>query len=239
MNPFVRFGPEHLGTVAFLTLVALALAALAARLVRRASRAAPVVRLGLAGILVAAAVVALGDALPIRRIDWIEALPLDLCDLAVVIAIAALVTRQQLAYELLYFWGLTGTLIATITPDVAVGFPDTRCVSFFGLHGMVVASALVLTLGYGMRPRPRANWRAFLLLNAYAVVVGLVDVAWDRNYMYLRAKPSEPSLLDVLGPWPWYLVSADVVALALFWLLMLPYRAGARAPASASDFPKT
>lgn len=240
MNPFVRFGPEHLGTLALVAATALALSAIAARLVRRSSRVAPLVRVGLAAILLAAAAVALVDALPVRHFDLIEILPLDLCDLAVVIAVLALLTRWQLAYELLYFWGLTGTLIAAITPDVDVGFPDARCISFFGLHGMVVASALVLTLGYGMRPRPRAHVRAFLYLNAYAVVAGLVDLAWNRNYMYLRAKPSEPSLLDIFGPWPWYVLAADALAFALFALLMLPYRSGG-APASArsSGFPKT
>jgi uncharacterized membrane protein YwaF len=33
--------------------------------------------------------------------------------------------------------------------------------------------------------------------------------------MYLRAKPVHSSLLSVLGPWPWYIVSTAALGLAM------------------------
>jgi hypothetical integral membrane protein (TIGR02206 family) len=90
----------------------------------------------------------------------------------------------------------------------------------------VVAAVLFLVWAGALRPRPGAWWRAFLAVNAYALAVGAFDLAFGTNYMYLREKPAAGSLLDLLGPWPWYLLAGDAVALALLWLLDLPFRRG-------------
>jgi hypothetical integral membrane protein (TIGR02206 family) len=177
----------------------------------------------LAALLLGGLGFALVDALPLRGLDWLEILPLHLCDLAVLLAVVALLTRNRTATEILYFWGLTGTLIATITPDVDRGFPDTRCLSFFALHGAVAIAAVVMVFGAGVRPGRNAVWRVFGITNGYAALVAVVDFAADKNFLYLRAKPSQPTLLDAMGPWPWYILAADVLALALFGLLMIPF----------------
>jgi len=108
------------------------------------------------------------------------------------------------------------------------GFPDTRCLSFFALHGGVAISAALVAFGLGVRPRPGAHIRAFWITNAYAAVAALINAAAGTSYLYLRAKPSQPSILDVMGPWPWYILAADVLAFLIFWALMIPFRGQAR-----------
>jgi hypothetical integral membrane protein (TIGR02206 family) len=104
------------------------------------------------------------------------------------------------------------------------GFPDSRCLAYYALHGAVAIAAVVMAFGAGIRPRPRANLRVFWITNAYALLAGLIDATAGRNYLYLRDKPSQPSILDLMGPWPRYIVAADVLAFGLFWLLMVPFR---------------
>ena len=64
-----------------------------------------------------------------------------------------------------------------------------------------------------------------LAANVYGIVVGTLDWIFGWNYGYLCAKPVMPSLLDYLGPWPWYLLSIEAIAFVSFLLLELPFKA--------------
>jgi uncharacterized membrane protein YwaF len=61
-------------------------------------------------------------------------------------------------------------------------------------------------------------------LNIFAVLVGTFDFFFKTDYMFLCAKPQTVSALDFLGPWPWYIVTGEGVALGLFLLLYWPFR---------------
>jgi len=222
----VLFGADHLGA---LLLTALAGAALVA-LVRRdpEGRAAAAVRLALALALLAATGATIAGWARQGPLELQDLLPLHLCDLLIFVAAYALVTRRPLAGELLYFWAGAGTALALVAPDVRAGFPDPAFVSFFALHGLVIVSAAVLVLGAGLRPRPGAPRRVFLITNAYAAAVGAVDLVFHANYLFLCRKPAAATLLDWLGPWPVYILAADALAAGLFGLLDLPFRASRR-----------
>ena len=119
---------------------------------------------------------------------------------------------------------LTGTALAVVTPAVSGSFPDWRWILYFAMHGGVIAAAAVLVLGCGIRPRPGAPWRAFGWTAAYAAAVAAVDIATGANFLWLRAKPPQPTLLDWLGPWPMYILAAGAIGLTGFYLLALPFR---------------
>jgi len=161
-------------------------------------------------------------------------LPLELTDAVTLIAALALLGGGALVFELTYFWGLTGSLQATLTPalDADEGFPGFYYWSFFAIHGGVVLAATFLAFGLRMTPRPGAVRRVFAVTLAWAALVGAADLVTGGNYMYLREKPDTASLLDYLGPWPLYLVAAAAVALAMFALLDLPFRRRRRRAAS-------
>jgi hypothetical integral membrane protein (TIGR02206 family) len=140
----------------------------------------------------------------------------------------ALWFRRQWLVEVTYFWGLTGTLQALLTPDLPQHFPTYPYFQYYIAHGGVVAAALLMVFGLGLHPRRSAVARVAAITVAYAAFVGVVDALTGANYMYLRSKPATPTLLDVMGPWPWYIVAAGVVALVLFLTLDLLARVAAR-----------
>jgi len=219
-RPFVPFGADHVGALLVVGLVGGGLALL----VRRHPAASRAVRYGLAALIVL--LVGFEIAVGVREgwFDWRIFLPLELCDAALVLAVAALLVPRRPLAEVLYFWTAGGSVLAMLTPIVPWAFPRWEFVLFFSLHGLVLAAALVLVFGLGLTPRRGAPWRVFAVTVAWAALVSLVNLVLDTNYMFLRRKPAAPTLLDWMGPWPVYIATAAGVALALFWLLALPFR---------------
>ncbi len=151
-------------------------------------------------------------------------LPLELCDAALFLTIFALFTLNRAVYDLAYYWALAGATMALLTPNLWEPFPSFGTIQFFVDHGLIVTSVLFLAWSGLMRPRAWSVARAILALNILAVFIGAFDYFFKTDYMYLRAKPQNASLLDFLGPWPWYIAATEVVALVLFVLLYLPFR---------------
>jgi hypothetical integral membrane protein (TIGR02206 family) len=157
-----------------------------------------------------------------------SSLPFDLCDITALLAAAACWTRRPALVELTYFWGLAGTLQAVLTPDIGAPFPQLEFINYDVEHLGIVVAAVFLVAGCGLVPRPGAVGRVFVTTLLYTAFVGAVDVVTGGDYMYLRSPPGTWSLLNVMGPWPWYIASGAALALALFLILDAPLRPGRR-----------
>lgn len=149
--------------------------------------------------------------------------PCHLCDLAAFCGVIALITGRPIFVELIYFWGLAGTLQGLITPTLTVNWPHPRFLLFFLVHSGVVIAALYCVFGLRITPRANAKWVAWGLLYVYAAVVGLFNWIMGANYGFLCRKPDTASLYDALGKWPLYIFMASLVGLVFFLLLDLPF----------------
>ncbi len=158
-------------------------------------------------------------------------LPLHLCEAGCFIVAAALWWRMRFAFEVSYFWGLGGTLPGLFTPDIPGHFPQPVYFQYYAQHGLLVLGALYLVFALRMRPARRAVLRVSIATASYAVVVGLVDYLTGGNYLFLRNIPPTQTLLDYMGPWPWYLITLTVLAVVLMWLLNMPFRRVQEVPA--------
>ncbi len=153
-------------------------------------------------------------------------LPLQLCDVATLTAGFALLTKRPLLCALTYFWGLAATMQALITPAITVGFPHMAFVMFFVQHFAIVAAAFYLPLVEGWRPR-QPLWKAPLEIYGWSVLylafAMTVNKLLGTNFGFASRPPDNPSLIDHLGPWPWYLGWMLGIALVLYSLLSLPF----------------
>lgn len=136
----------------------------------------------------------------------------------------ACLTVKPWVVEFAYFAGLAGAGMALLTPDLWSPWPSYPAIYFFVAHGGIVTAVAVMVFGRICPLRAGAVWRAYGLLWCWAAVAGAFNFLAGTNYMYLCRKPASASALDVLGPWPMYLLAGGALALALFWLLWLPAR---------------
>jgi hypothetical integral membrane protein (TIGR02206 family) len=145
--------------------------------------------------------------------------PLQLTDVISVVSALALWTQRRRLVELCYLWAMTATLQAVLTPDLGHGFPSVFYFTYFTYHVGAVVGACLLVFGERLYLQRGAVLRVYLTTLAWACVAGLGDLVTDGNYMYLRAKPGNSSLLSALGPWPWYIVETVLVLAPLFLFL--------------------
>jgi hypothetical integral membrane protein (TIGR02206 family) len=214
---FESYGPSHQGALLLLLVGIVAIV-----LFGRRSRGSALAERG--GRVLAAGVLAVTVPLQVLYFtpaywDLQTTLPLQLSDLASFVAVYALWTRRRWAAALTYFWGLTLTSQAILTPDLAADFPDPIFILFWAMHLLVLWAAVYLVWALGLGP----DWRSYRISLAvtatWALTAFTFNVVVGTNYGYLNAKPTAASALDLLGSWPWYVLN-EILILAALWALM-------------------
>ncbi|OYW78160.1 MAG: hypothetical protein B7Z37_00535 [Verrucomicrobia bacterium 12-59-8] len=153
----------------------------------------------------------------------LTALPLQYCDIATLAGGIALWTRRPFFCEVVYFFGIAGTLQGLLTPALIYEFPDPRFILFFVMHGGVPITAFYVVTAMKVRPRPGAVLRIMTFSVAWYAVIAVVNYALGANYAFQCAKPVQASLFDQLGPWPWYNFSTIGLGLVFYSVLYLPF----------------
>jgi hypothetical integral membrane protein (TIGR02206 family) len=151
-------------------------------------------------------------------------LPLHLCSVLVWVGAWMLVTKSYKIYEFMYFMGIAGAIQALATPDLGIyGFPHFRFFQTFISHGLIVTSAIYMTVVEGFRPTWKSMLRVFVWTNIYAGIVFYINTQIGSNYLMINHRPETPSLLDLLPDWPVYIIYMELLGIACMLLLYIPF----------------
>lgn len=153
-------------------------------------------------------------------------LPFHLCDLAWITTAVALWTHHRFAVALTCFWGLTLSIQGVLTPSVT-DFPTAGYFNYWSVHLMIVIGAVYLIFGLKLLPTWRDYRWTIAATAAWAVAAYALSLATDGNYGYLREKPPIASALDLLGPWPVYILNEILIIATVWALITLGFRAWA------------
>ena len=163
-----------------------------------------------------------------------EDLPLYMCRLVTWLLPIALILNYRKMQKVLYFWVLGGAFQGTLTPDISQGFPAMEYIGYFTVHigliGVMIYVAVVHRLKIGWPD----FWRAFVIAQFYLLFLIGLNIMMGSNYGYTQVKPAGGSLLDYFGPWPYFLLGAELIMLVSFLVLMIPFLIKKRALSGAA-----
>jgi hypothetical integral membrane protein (TIGR02206 family) len=163
-------------------------------------------------------------ALPANR-DLSSSLPLHLCDLAGLLAVAALAFPQvRLLCIMLYCWGIGLSTQAFFTPVIQDGPQTFRFHIFFSSHIAIVGPAVFLLCARLYRPRLADIMPGFAVTFVYGMAMIALNQSTGWNYGYVgNTNPVNPTLIDKLGTWPLRLVWLGCIILALYAMILAPW----------------
>ena len=150
-------------------------------------------------------------------------LPMELCNWAVWLTAYALWYKKQRAAELAFFWVMAGSIHGVITPDIHEPFPHLTYVTFMVGHTGLIWSVMYVALGMNLKPQKGAWLRAMGWSQLYFITAITINFFANSNYGYLRQKPIGGSFLDLLHPWPYYLLELEIIGAISYALVYFPF----------------
>jgi hypothetical integral membrane protein (TIGR02206 family) len=163
------------------------------------------------------------------RFDVAYTLPIQVCDLLALALPFVFLSRRRFAKAIVYFWGLTLTLQGIVTPDLVAGPATLQFWLFWLMHMGIVGVAAYTIVVHRFRPTWR-DWRTAVVAGlVYLAIILPVDLHFHWNYAFVNdTRPSQPSLIDLLGPWPERVFAMVALAAAAMAVLELPALAARR-----------
>lgn len=150
-----------------------------------------------------------------------ESLPLYSCRLAIIGSIYMIIKKDFKFFEIIYFWGITGCIIALITPDTSYyNFPHFMCIQYFVGHGTLLFAIYYMILIYDFKPTLSSLLNTYKVTIIYIFIVFFINKNVNGNYAYLNNKPETATILDILPKYPNYV---PIIILAMFFFFLLAY----------------
>ena len=165
--------------------------------------------------------------MPALGANPIDNLPLGVCGWAVIFCSFMVVGKSQRLFDVAYFWLLSGSLFALLTPTplTYAGPTRFRYYQFWTEHTMGYIAIFYMIFVHKMRPNFRSAVRSYVALLSFAVLAYVVNTMLPgANYLYLARPESAPSVLDILPP-NFALRTGIIVAVItlMFFLAYLPW----------------
>jgi len=157
----------------------------------------------------------------------IESLPIGVCCWSVIFSSYMLVGKKQTLFDICYFWLLSGSLFALLTPTplTYTGPTRYRYYQFWMEHTLSYVAMFYMIFVHGMRPTVKSAFKSFGALVVLAIIAYSVNLMIPgANYLYMARPEAAPSILDILpANFALRLTIMAVAIAAMYGLAYLPW----------------
>ena len=153
-----------------------------------------------------------------------ENLPVGVCGWAVIFCSYMLVGKNQTLFDIAYFWLLSGSLFALLTPTplTYVGPTRFRYYQFWLEHTLGYIAIFYMIFVHGMRPTVRSAVKSYIALVIFCLIAYWVNTMIPgANYLFLARPEAAPSVLDILPPN--FLLRTSIMAAVITLMYYLAY----------------
>ena len=154
----------------------------------------------------------------------VENLPIGVSGWAAILGTFMLIGKKQSFFDIIYFWLLSGSLFALITPTPLnfTGPTRFRYYQFWAEHTLGYIGIFYMIFVHGMRPTVKSAIRSYVALVIFAVIAYCVNqMIPGANYLYMARPESAPSVLDILPPN--FAIRVTIMALVITLMYGLAY----------------
>jgi len=163
-------------------------------------------------------------AMPSLQPGPVENLPIGVCGWAVIFCSFMVIGKSQTLFDIAYFWLLSGSLFALLTPTplTYTGPTRFRYYQFWLEHTLGYVAVLYMIFVHKMRPTIRSAVRSYLVLWAMVLFAYWVNsMIPGANYLYMARPEAAPSVLDILPPN--FLLRTAIMCLVITAMYVLAY----------------
>ena len=157
----------------------------------------------------------------------VENLPIGVCGWAAIFCGVMVIGKSQKLFDIAYFWLLSGSLFALLTPTplTYTGPTRFRYYQFWAEHTLGYIAIFYMIFVHGLRPNFRSMVRSYIALWVMAAIAYSVNTMIPgANYLYMARPEAAPSVLDILPPnFALRLIIMAAVITAMFGLAYLPW----------------
>ena len=142
-------------------------------------------------------------AIPELGANPVDNLPIAVCGWAAIFGSYMVIGKNQKLFDIIYFWLLSGSLFALLTPTPLTYCGPTRLryYQFWIEHTFGYIAVFYMIFVHGMRPTVRSIFRSYgALLVMVAIAYFTNRLIPGANYLYMARPESAPSVLDILPP---------------------------------------